>query len=403
MKSLHAFAVTILTLIVFAFPLPFVHGTTTTTISVGSGPDQVAFDFNNLELYVANTGPSMNNSPNTVTAICNPGGSANCPGGYSPNTVVATIQLQTTPDCSSGSYYSGPTGIAYDSNNHDLYVANTCGVGFVGGPYPGDVSVIDGNAGSGTMNTVIATTGGLTVGNSSFDIAFDADTNMVFVANYGQEIFGISDSTNTVTRDVVVINAPAAGLVGIAFNPKPPASNNPPMNSNGICVTDFSMHFYCILDMFIASCPSFPAQCSFTSQPTPSNGQITKDDHPIGIAISVSKIFVAQEGVVAGSIPEACRWQNNNGLAINGCSGNLMQSSGDVGYGIAFFPGNGKVYVTIPNPDAANDRVAVWDPSGPCPAFCTFITVGNYPTGITVGPSCVYVANKGSNTVTAIC
>ncbi|NDB47398.1 MAG: YncE family protein [Nitrososphaeria archaeon] len=100
-------------------------GTVTTTINVGGAPRGMAFDPNNGNIYVANSGS------NTVSVISS-----------STNTVVATIPV--------GSF---PVDVTFNPTNGYLYVPNHFG---------NSVSVIN-----GATNTVVTTISGISVPNAS--------------------------------------------------------------------------------------------------------------------------------------------------------------------------------------------------------------------------------------------
>jgi YVTN family beta-propeller protein len=154
------------------------------TITVGSGPEDIAFDSNLNELFVTNNGA------NTVSVISD-----------ATDKVVATITVGTAP-----------FGIAFDPNNNEVYVANF-GPGVPIGTGT-TVSVI-----SDATNKVIKT---ITVGVSPAGVAFDPNLKEIFVANGGSNTVSvISDATNTVVK-TITIPRESYGIpspTGIVFDP----------------------------------------------------------------------------------------------------------------------------------------------------------------------------------------
>ena len=105
-----------------------------------------------------------------------------------PITVVKTIHVGNIP-----------WGIAYDSRNQEIYVANSAS---------GSVSAINTSS-----NSVIAT---VAVGMSPQEIVFDPHNNEVYVANGGSDTVSvISGASNLVVKTINVDSGP----LGVAFNP----------------------------------------------------------------------------------------------------------------------------------------------------------------------------------------
>ncbi|TAN19863.1 MAG: YncE family protein [Actinomycetota bacterium] len=104
----------------------------------------------------------------------------------STNTVIATVPV------------GGPRAVAYDSANHDIYVTNEIF---------NNISVID-----GSTNTVIAT---VPVGDNPYAVTYDSANNDIYVANeYSSDVSIIDGSTNTVIATVPVGRYPD----GVAYD-----------------------------------------------------------------------------------------------------------------------------------------------------------------------------------------
>ena len=396
-------------LAVLVLPLNVVHGATITIPLLGgcgttcSNPQQVAFDSNNGKLYVTNRiATSVNAICVTGPPLCTPLLSqVSIPLPYCANVVngcTYPAETNCSPYYPSPTYpYIGPNGIAYSTVNHDLYVGIACGLGDVGGAFPGTVAVIDGNMGSATMDTVVGTLGPpgftvsfapfhqFTVGDSPFDIAFNPSLNMMYVANYGSHIWAISQLS--VTGEIDVTNS--FFLAGIAYDPAPTGTY-----SKGVCATDLGNYLlFCFTQSFLATCFFY---CPYNAAGLPAG---TK---PIGIAISNNWIYVAEEG----GTPRVCSWSASS-ASLGPCSSTLLPGIAyGVATGVTTTYGN-KVYVTIPV-GTASDPVYVFKPSplltlapGTNP-----VLVQSYPVGITIAPgpvslgtSCFYVANSHSDSV----
>jgi YVTN family beta-propeller protein len=138
------------------------------TITVGTGPEAVAYDSGTGEIFVANYGPpfATAEAPGSVSVISD-----------SNNSVVATIQVGV-----------GPVGLAYDSGKNEIFVAHSI---------DNTVSII-----SDQNYSVIAT---VPVGEGPHGVAYDSGKNEIFVANSGDNsVSVISDVTNTVVATIPV-------------------------------------------------------------------------------------------------------------------------------------------------------------------------------------------------------
>lgn len=203
-------------------------------VPVGNGGQELVYDPDNGNIYVANYNPSYN-----IVVVSG-----------STNHVLATI-----------SDSGGPTGIAYDSVNHYIYTANydagsvaivnTANNQVVGsvpvGSHPfgvayvpnGDVYVA--NTGSNTVsaidpstNTVVAN---ISVGSHPQDFAYDSTNHLLYMTNQGSNSVSVIDpSTNTVTATIPVGVSPR----GIAYDPANGDMYVANFNSNTVSIIDTS-------------------------------------------------------------------------------------------------------------------------------------------------------------------
>ena len=195
--------------------------TVVTNIPDFGSPMEMAYDSSNGDIYVAN-GDMYSNSSTSLNFF----GLVSVISGAT-NTIVANIPVYHTDvigglayDSSNGDIYladgfannvsvisgtsntivktihvgSYPIGVGYDNSNGDIYVANM---------NSNNVSVI-----SGTTNAVIAT---ISVGNEPDAIAYDSGNGYVYVANSVDDtVTVISGTTNTVVNTISVGGDPNA-------------------------------------------------------------------------------------------------------------------------------------------------------------------------------------------------
>ena len=145
----------------------------------GHGPRAVAFDSWNENLYVVNGGYFPGDPASDIAVI-----------DGTTNQLVASIPVE-----------HDPMGIVFDSWNGFLYLTHL---------FSDNITVID-----GSTNRVVASITGATQG--AIGVAFDSRNGNVYVANYYTWVTVINGST-----DAVVATIPAAGygsyLGGIAFD-----------------------------------------------------------------------------------------------------------------------------------------------------------------------------------------
>jgi YVTN family beta-propeller protein len=181
-------------------------------LTVGSGPEDSAYDSANGDVYVTNydgaTVSVISGATNTIVATVTVGsgpvGAAYDAGNgdvYVANYFSATVSVisgATNTVVATPSVGSDPQAVEYDSGNGDVYVANYLG---------GTVSVI-----SGTTNTVVTT---LTVGSHPQTVTYNSGDGDLYVANYGGNTVTVIDGAlNAVTYSPTVGNSP----YGIAYD-----------------------------------------------------------------------------------------------------------------------------------------------------------------------------------------
>ena len=202
------------------------------TITVGAGPNSIAFDSENNRMYVTNSGGSWNeNNPlagdsisvidissyeviETVTAA-GAGGHGNTPHGIAFDSannrmyyaignwqyVEEYVSVMNTADNSVSAKVTvgeRPEDIAFDSANNRMYVTNT---------NDDTVSVIN-----TANNSVIAT---ISVGDHPTDLAFDSANNRMYVLNYEDDTVSV---INTANNSVIATISVGDGPNGIAFD-----------------------------------------------------------------------------------------------------------------------------------------------------------------------------------------
>ena len=191
------------------------------TITVGAGPNSIAFDSENNRMYVTNSGGSWReDNPlagdsisvidtssyevETVTAA-GAGGHGNTPHGIAFDSannrmyyaignwqyVEDYVSVMNTADNSVSAKVTvgeRPEDIAFDSANNRMYVTNS---------NDDTVSVIN-----TANNSVIAT---ISVGDHPTDLAFDSANNRMYVTNYeGDSVSVINTANNSVIATVPV-------------------------------------------------------------------------------------------------------------------------------------------------------------------------------------------------------
>jgi YVTN family beta-propeller protein len=183
--------------------------TQTTTVSVGTNPQGIAFTPDGSRAYVANSGGSSttvsvvdtatNTVSSTITVGSRPTDVVVTPDGtkaYVTNLSSNSVSVINTSNNSVGTPVpvgSSPVAAAVSPDGTKVYVSNAGG---------NTISVIN------TSNNSVSTTIG--VGTSPFGIAFSPDGGRAYVANDGTNTVSVIDTgANSVVATIIVGNAPA--------------------------------------------------------------------------------------------------------------------------------------------------------------------------------------------------
>jgi YVTN family beta-propeller protein len=156
------------------------------TITVGQGPQSIAYDPSNGEIYVANFGtppPFNSGTPaNSVTVI----------NGLT-NNVIATIYVGL-----------GPSGVAYNPENGHVYVANSVS---------NTVSIIDDE--TNKVMTTVPLPQDTPIGIVPKGFAFDPINGDIYIGTNGPSVYVLDGSTNQLTSKIPLGGCPVA----VAFDP----------------------------------------------------------------------------------------------------------------------------------------------------------------------------------------
>ena len=149
------------------------------TITVGAGPNSIAFDSENNRMYVTNSGGTWNeNNPLAGDSI----------------SVIDTssYEVETVTAAGAGGHGNTPHGIAFDSANNRMYYA-------IGNWQYVEEYVSVMNTADNSVSAKV------TVGERPEDIAFDSANNRMYVLNYeGDSVSVINTANNSVIATVPV-------------------------------------------------------------------------------------------------------------------------------------------------------------------------------------------------------
>jgi len=339
-----------------------------------------------IVIFALSIAGMVNAAGNTITVGTSPSGIAYdstngdlyvANSGYNTVSVISDSSNSVIKTITVG---NGPTGVVYDSGRSEIYVTNYGS---------NSVSVI-----SDSSNLLLKT---ITVGTSPSNIAYDSGQNKIFVVNSADNTVSvISDSSNLVLSTVSVgikpnkvIYDPAVGEVFVAnsgYNTVSVISDISDSVIKTITVGsgpsggayDSGMH-----EIFIAN--SVPGTVSVISDSTNSIvATVTVGTTPYGIAYDplTSELYVANHGSAS--------------VSVISDSNNSVVSSLSVGAsptGIVYDSGNGGIYVTnagsstisvIPvssttSPTPTPITSASSSPSASSPAFTSSPTVNPSP------------------------
>jgi len=161
------------------------------TITVGAGPNSIAFDSENNRMYVTNSGGTWNeNNPLAGDSI----------------SVIDTFsyEVETVTAAGAGGHGNTPHGIAFDSANNRMYYA-------IGNwQYVEDyVSVM--NTADNSVSAKV------TVGERPEDIAFDSANNRMYVTNVRDDSVSVINTAN----NSVIATVPVGEQAGKEFEGAP--------------------------------------------------------------------------------------------------------------------------------------------------------------------------------------
>jgi YVTN family beta-propeller protein len=302
------------------------------------------------------------------------------------NSCIAPVKnSQSNPVISNIRVGSGPYGIAYDSSNGYVYVANW---------NSNNVSVIN-----GANNTVIAS---IAVGSEPQGVAYDSSNGYVYVTNEGSNsVSVINGANNTVIASIAVGSEPD----GAAYDSSNGYVYVANWNSNDVSVINGANNTV-IASIAVGSEPDGAAYDS-------SNGYVYVANYGSN---NVSVINGANNTVIAyiavGSWPEGVAYDSSNGYVyvtnegsnsvsvINGANNTVIAyiAVGSEPVGVAYDSSNGYVYVAI----GYTSSVSVIN--GANNTVIASIAVGSGPGGVAYDSSngYVYVTNWNSGTVSII-
>jgi YVTN family beta-propeller protein len=261
--------------------------------------------------------------------------------------------------------FSGPLGLAYDSNNKHVYVTNYGGSSSSSSSSNADankVSVIDSSS-----DKVVDT---VSVGNRPLAITYNPSNNNIYVANTFSDTMSVIDSSknNNVISNIAVGHFPGNSSSGVAYNSKNGNMYAANIGSDSLSEIDGSNN------VVISS--------------------IKQLSNPAGIAYDSANSHIYITNNKANSVSVIDTLRNNRVIATIPVG--ISPSA------IIFDSDNGHVYVANTGSDNSRDTVSVIDTS--TNKVIATIVVGNAPNGITLDSSRgkIYVTNTFSNTVSVI-
>jgi YVTN family beta-propeller protein len=293
-----------------------------------------------------------------------------------------------------------PYGIAYNSANNNMYVANFGS---------STVSVI-----SGSTDSVIAT---ILVGRFPIWIAYAPPNNKLYVTNLGSnDVYVINGATNKVIKNIPVGNGP----FGIAYNP---SNNNVYVANSGDgtvsvinTLTDTVVSTIELLNI-VSPSPATVSPIAIAYYSANGGAMYVGGTGQVSVINSVANADVKDSRMpppppVQDSEAVGLAYNSNNNhvyvsayesnmvVRINPDTNDFEGTAIPVGMGplgIVYNPTNKNMYVA----NSGSNTVSV---IGPTNSVIATIPTGSAPLGIAYNPNNhhIYVTNAGSNTVSVI-
>mgnify|MGYP000150237645 CR=1 FL=1 len=230
---------------------------------------------------------------------------------------------------------SSPQGIAFDSANNRMYVANYG---------PNTVSVIN-----TATNAVIAT---ISVGSNPYDVAFDSANNRMYVANYGGNTVSVIDtSDNSVDPSTISVGSGPRDITFDSANNRMYVTNT---GSNNVSVINTATNAV----IATISVGSSPRGVAFDSA---NNRMYVVNNGPNNVSvIDTSDNSVDPSTISVGSSPHGIAFDSannrmyvvnygNSKVSVINTATNAVDATISVGsnpFGIAFDSANNRMYVT---------------------------------------------------------
>src|SRR5579875_2966280 len=319
--------------------------TPVTSIGVGQGPQSIAYDSNNGDIYVANL------YSGTVSVI-----------NGAINTVSKTISVGTDP-----------TAILYDPANKEIYVANS---------YSNNVSVI-----SDSTNQVVDT---IPAGTYPSYLLFDSANGYIYVSNNGQGTVTIINGADNSIKNTVSVGQ---GPQGMATDS---SGNVYVANSNSYTISVISASSNSVTNT-VTGVYANPSLVAYDS----ANSEI----YAMGsdVVYPISNYQAGNPIQLSGGEADGIIFANNSIYVADGNTVSVISGStltpitvGTGAQNMLYDPNNNLVYVA----NYGGSSISVISSSN---TVVSTITVGSAPANLVLGANNqIYSANFGSSTVSAI-
>lgn len=303
--------------------------------------------------------------------------------GYLLSNVQTTPYTYTNPTVyvATVSPFISPVGMAYNSLNNTIYVADFGS---------NTVSVIDCNT-----NSIIGSP--IVVGSSPREVAYCPINNSIYVTNQGSASVSVINCNTNLVYDTISVRGTA---IGIAYN----SLNNTMYVCNGSTVKVID----CASNIITTSISAF--NNSFVCYNSIDNTMyVNSVSLNIVYVIDCASSTVIGSTITVGTNPEQMAYNsfnntvyvvnlNSNNVSIIDCASNTVVSTVAVGnnpYAIVYNSYTNSMYVS----NTADANVSIIDCSSGI--ISGTISVGTSPRGLAFNPSMssIYVSNVGSNDV----